>query len=81
MVGAAQALSNRCCGISATALINSCENDRPRAPPICATSRSGARRWRLVGIATGATDPVTVKCITNYGKSPLLTYPTSSLLP
>src|SRR5262249_2854597 len=32
------------CGMAATALICSCENCRPSAAPICATSRTGARR-------------------------------------
>jgi hypothetical protein len=48
-------------GIGATAAISSCENRRPSAAPICATSRTGARRssrakseaCKLAGIASG----------------------------
>src|SRR5215469_17143222 len=51
--------------MSTTALISSCENERPSAAPICATSRVGARRssranseaWSVVGMAKGATAP------------------------
>jgi hypothetical protein len=54
--------------ICATALINSCENERPGAGAICATSRVGASRssrasseaWSDVGIASGATGPVVI---------------------
>jgi hypothetical protein len=40
----AKASSSCCRGIAATALISSCENCRPRAAAICATSLVGARR-------------------------------------
>src|SRR5215831_15541400 len=61
----AKASSSCCLGIVATALISSCENERPSAAPICATSRIGASRssrarsepCSVVGIASGATGP------------------------
>ena len=54
------------CGIVATALINSCENERPSAAPTWAISRVGASRssrakseaWSDVGIASGVAGPV-----------------------
>jgi len=60
-------VSSSCClGILATALISSFENCRPRAAPICATSRVGAMRSRRArseackvdGIASGTTGPI-----------------------
>ena len=57
-------------GIAATAPINTCENCRPRAAAICATSRVGPRRSNRprseacseVGTASGATEAPMTPC-------------------
>jgi hypothetical protein len=54
--------------MSATALISACENWRPTAAPICATSRTGARRssrasseaFSEFGIASAGNGPAAV---------------------